>query len=519
MQEYISETFSDFLTKPLANGRLNKLALCLNISKFGYPVTLRRTYLLYFTNKRMLVRVVLLFFILHFGFKSSAQSTFGGPPPPSFSTHQPQQLPSQQYNSSTNLYPKPQQYPNTPAGAATQRNVAPIASPHHVNTQRGLPNDPELNCYSDPLNARKDPAIAPALKSIYAELKQMEHQVSYEMPSNMGAAGTALFKTAAGELNAMLEGKTKPNIKRAVFLVENASLNGQLNYEKFNSDILQLKAFCLAWMVENQIDPKNDFEANYALYRFFSDTLSLKSGRKHFPYQYDFEDYEGRIDRTKLFVSKLIKTGSGQCHSLPLLYRILAEELKIKAWIALSPNHLYIKFPNSKGSLTNIELTSGYLSTDKFIIGSGYVTVDAIRRGAYLDTLSLKHTIAFCLRDLVYEYAQIYGYDRFCMEQIDKVLGYYPQSIDALLIKSDCVTSWFQMVWAQLGKPSVQEAQAKYPELLKINRSMLKVYELVDNSGYMQMPEAAYRNWLSSIKNEQNAREHRALKAQHTTHK
>ena len=69
---------------------------------------------------------------------------------------------------------------------------------------------------------------------------------------------------------------------------------------------------------------------------------------KYEPFGYDFKDVFGHKTQESLFVSKLLKTRKGNCHSLPYLYKILAEELGVDAHLALAPNHVYIKHKNIK---------------------------------------------------------------------------------------------------------------------------------------------------------------------------
>ncbi|MCW5921846.1 MAG: hypothetical protein KIS77_05840 [Saprospiraceae bacterium] len=54
-----------------------------------------------------------------------------------------------------------------------------------------------------------------------------------------------------------------------------------------------------------------------------ADTVQLKdeTGKvtfTHKPYGYDFEDPWGKQDWSKQFVTKLMGSGKGQCHSMPL---------------------------------------------------------------------------------------------------------------------------------------------------------------------------------------------------------
>ena len=77
-----------------------------------------------------------------------------------------------------------------------------------------------------------------------------------------------------------------------------------------------------------------------------------------------------------MFVSTLMVTCKGNCHSLPLFYKLLTEELGEKSWLALAPNHAYIKLHNQADGWYNVELTSGQFPTDVWIKASGYIHTD-----------------------------------------------------------------------------------------------------------------------------------------------
>ena len=65
------------------------------------------------------------------------------------------------------------------------------------------------------------------------------------------------------------------------------------------------------------------------------------------------------------------------------------DELGEKCWLALAPNHMYIKAKTQHIGWYNIELTTGDFPTDAWLMASGYIHLDAVRNGIYTDTLSL----------------------------------------------------------------------------------------------------------------------------------
>ena len=156
-------------------------------------------------------------------------------------------------------------------------------------------------------------------------------------------------------------------------------------------------------------------------------------------FKYDFNDFEGFKDWKNMFVTKVIKTKTGNCHSLPYYYKILANELKAEAFLAIAPNHIYIKHIDENGKWVNVELTNGHISSDAWMISSMGISSEAIKKGIYMDALSEKESVALCLWDLAMGYQQDYGYDNFVLKCCDAVIKYYPTSISAIMTKYNCL--------------------------------------------------------------------------------
>lgn len=131
------------------------------------------------------------------------------------------------------------------------------------------------------------------------------------------------------------------------------------------------------------------------------------------PFKYDLEDYMGEKDYTNLFASKLLGKGSGQCHSLPLVYLMIAEQLGAKAWLSLAPSHSFIQFMDNRGRLLDFETTNGNIVSGSWVAGSGYINGKALRNKTYLDTLSRRQLYARCLSDLLLGYLNKFEYDDF----------------------------------------------------------------------------------------------------------
>jgi hypothetical protein len=339
--------------------------------------------------------------------------------------------------------------------------------------------------------------------------------IRYDLPSWAGVQGAEYFYQTAEKLLDMLSGKPPLNLKEAIFLVENAYFEGQLDHAKYDKAIQNLASIAQQKAKEDGYNWKNPMTKNVMLFRVMSDTLKIKlplqeSSTISYPMQYDFEDYEGKIDWSKMFVTKLLATHKGQCHSLPLLYLILCEAVGAEANLAFSPKHSYVKFKDQTGNWYNLELTQGKIVTDAFIVGSGFITSETIKSGIYMKPQEKKQIIAHCLSDLTMGYIRKYGYDPFVRQCIDSVLQYAPEKISALLVKSNYQTYCFEYVLNQIGRLHPDTLKVHYPQAYKLMNERNNLYRKIDEMGLLEMPKDAYEHWLNSVNEEKERREHDA---------
>lgn len=301
--------------------------------------------------------------------------------------------------------------------------------------------------------------------------------------------------------------------KEVNFDIENAYLDNKLSKEEFNKTIKQTATFLIAKMKELGYDLNSNSAKNFMLFKYFTETLQVKGFKtKHFPIKYDFEDYRGKNNWSKMFVTKLLKSGSGQCHSMPLLYLTLAEEINAEAFLALSPEHSYIKFQDEKSKKWfNIELTNGMFSTPSFILGSGYIKAEALQNKLYMQSLSKRELLSQLYSDLANGYIHKFGYDGFVEKVIYKALELNPKSIFAQMLKSDYDTQHFLYACSKEGiNPNNKEDFQRimnYPELKALLMKTNKQYKTIDDLGFEPMPEDAYQKWLGSMKQEKNKQE------------
>lgn len=342
--------------------------------------------------------------------------------------------------------------------------------------------------------------------------------IQYSFPPLFSKPGATHYLQAFDSILSMLQKKQPLSVKRAVFLTENAYYENKIKFSEFDQAIKAIAATCRQMIRSQGYPADNNLVKVMTLFQFFTDTtfvINPVNGKKtkHSPFTYDFEDYGGYKDWTKMFVTNVLSKGSGQCHSLPMLFLVCCEELGAKAYLSFSPNHTFIRYSDNSGRLRNIELTNGRLTSDSWILGSGYIKSEALKSKIYLDTLDTKRVVAQCLEDLAMGYTVKYGYDDFVLKVLDTSLAYYPNNINTILLKSNYYTYLFNYIATQKGKPTLEK-------ILLDNRAKVvydkrnELYEWEDNNGFAEMPAEAYQNWLKSVNDMKQMQQDKILKSE-----
>ncbi|MEM9363630.1 MAG: hypothetical protein AAGA43_13410 [Bacteroidota bacterium] len=328
------------------------------------------------------------------------------------------------------------------------------------------------------------------------------------------------YEDAFERINCMLEGSCDLSFKTAVYEVENAYLEGNLDSIIFESELQKLTSLAKSLIKSRTLKydgkDKEEVEKYAALFSVLKDSIDIQDAQgniyKYVPYGYDFEDIWGHGDWKNMFVSKLLVTRKGNCHSLPYLYKILAEKLDTKAYLALAPNHIYIKHRKEEGGWYNTELTSGIFPIDSWLMASGYIHLDAITNKLYMEALSDKQSIALCLVDL----AQ--GYDRkfpqndgvFINKCVDAALRQYPTYANALILRAE---NFKKQLEKEAGnQDGVLDNEALQDETIKTKfLSLQNAYVQIHEMGYRRMPEEMYLDWLTSLEEEREKFENKEI--------
>lgn len=327
------------------------------------------------------------------------------------------------------------------------------------------------------------------------------------------------YEAAYQALAEMLDGRRPVSLPLAVFVVENSYAAGELNYSAFKADLDELATICRSLGGTNASSAARFM----ALHRLMTDTVQVsyagKVGSKHLPYRYDFTDFWGKEDYSKMFVTKLLRTNSGQCHSLPLLYKMLADQLDVKTYLSMAPNHTYIQVLDDRGELYSYETTNHRFVTDSYYMSTGYVKAAALKSRSYLDTLTSKEVLASRLFDLGLCYENRYGLDEFVRKCGLLGLRYYPQSVVGRMSVHNAALAKFTKAWAAAGKPTEEEAR-RNPALQPLWADVTKWAQAVREVGHEDMPPDQYARWLNATNQEQTRQDaQQAARFEQTAHK
>jgi hypothetical protein len=316
-----------------------------------------------------------------------------------------------------------------------------------------------------------------------------------------------LFEQSYVLLNTMLVNEKEYSFKKAVFSVENAYLDNKLDTLFVNKQIKWLHNLSLS-IVQNKFltyseSDKELINKNAAIFSIICDTIPVNYKDKIYkyePFSYDFNDAFGHNTQENTFVSKLLKTRKGNCHSLSYLYKILAEELGTTAHLALAPNHMYIKQNSIRDGWYNTELTSGIFPIDAWIMASGFVHIDAIANGVYMKALNDRESIALVLFDLAQCYQDKFPKNDgvFILKCCETALKEYPYFAAALILK------------AETHKIQIAKIEDKEKHDL-LFRDLEQEYAHIHKIGYRNMPESVYLNWLETLKAERSKYENKNL--------
>lgn len=301
--------------------------------------------------------------------------------------------------------------------------------------------------------------------------------------------GQKHYEKAYSELNSMLNGETELNFSKALFIVENAWYANKLNYSDFDKQISKIASLC-----QKMIDKKGlsnyKTASNWAIFMYMTQKVPENNQN---PYSYNFEDFLGEKDFSNTFVTRILKDGKGNCLSLPLLYKCIAQKMNAEAKLTLGPSHAWIRHIDEEGNWANVELTSGQFPTDGILMAELDIKREAIQTGAYFKPLTEKETIAFLLTQLALSYQAKFGkLDDFTEKCTNLSIKHYEPNVIAYSIKMNKVSN--EATKKQKLKLDVSELHKQY----------VVYQETLSNLGADNIKPEDYNKWITSMKNRKN---------------
>ncbi len=392
--------------------------------------------------------------------------------------------------------------------------VTPTNPTNHLypNNQRVTPNNYQQDAAIINNQQQRNAAIMQEVQE-YEIQKEIQRQsdiltlTKSGFPSQSYQEGTSNYYAAFDEINQMLKGELPLNLSRTIFLIENAYYNNTIDYNDYQNTIKSSVDFCNQVIEEEKLNKEDNLVKNMMLFRFMSDTLTItdKETQKklsHYPAKYNLEDYDSHINFDSHFVMMLMRTGKGQCESMPLYYLVLAEQIGADAYWSFSPKHTFVKIQDDRQNWYNIELTCQGILSDAHYMNSSYIKAEAIQNGLYLEPMDKKKAIAELLTHLMRGYYQKYGYDDFILQCAETTLQYSPNSVRALQFKADYETQLTLTLAKLLKAPKPDIMKDVSPEAYQHYEQMQDLYKQIDDLGYEELPNDLYARWLDYIAKE-----------------
>lgn len=359
----------------------------------------------------------------------------------------------------------------------------------------------------------KPPELTPRMK-MEKEMVEIlkESQNSNSATNEKGYYNSAEFKNDLSNYNkakdiikAMLNNQQNLSIKDAFYFSEAAFGSLHLNNQEYNNTIKSNTDFIKQWLKENGYNLTDQEALHFGIQKFMSDTLYITVDGKrqgHVPYYYDYIDALSGKDRRNYFVTKTIATGSGQCHTFPITYLILAEALGVEANLAYNPMHSFIRFKNNAGTVINYETTVDKFLPNSFYIETLPVMAEAQRNSLYVTELNKKQVVASVLFDLAVNFIKEHWlHDKtFVSECIGIAEPYFPNQgfintannyLHKRLYADD-----FNNKIQEKGIKAFNDIQ-KYPDVFQAYKNYYGYMESVSKLGIQDFPEAEYLRMLS----------------------
>jgi len=300
--------------------------------------------------------------------------------------------------------------------------------------------------------------------------------------------GKSYFVDAKQQIENMLNGKEEANYEKAIFIIENAWYENQIDKANFDYAI-DSKISAIKQLIKANYDDKvfkKDMNSLYhkpnaeELYNKALANWAIYSYMTNKPYTYSFADPMATEDWRNSQVVNLNNTKQGNCFALASLFKILSSRLNSDATLCTAPSHIYISHEDEKGTSYNIELGSQKFPGTGTLATLTHSTMESIRSNISLRRLTNKQSVALCLVYLAkgYEHKFNISSDVFMMNCAETALKYDSLNLNAMLLKAELLESNLMTTGKSIAQLKGNTEYIKYEKLL------VHLYQL----GYREIP-------------------------------
>ncbi|MFN0083605.1 MAG: transglutaminase family protein [Ferruginibacter sp.] len=358
--------------------------------------------------------------------------------------------------------------------------------------------------------------MLPGQNNKQREVQQLKQELRNDEIEAVKEQRLAMMKPFQNSLQEIL--KMNPDsfsVTEAIYLTESAWYDKAPTYQQFENAIKQRSEVVKQILKQQGINPNSNIAKNYGIQKLYTqDNKFINPKTKQTStapkISYDFNDFSGDKNWSNMFVTKLLGTGKGQCHSMPLLYLAIAEQLGAKAYLSLSPEHSFIQYFNENGYRYNFETTNGNLVNQTWLMQRNYINATALKNKTYLDTLSNRQLYAQLLSDLLQNYTEKVGYDEFSEQLTKQILALNPKNLVAIMTQANYNTFIARDELKAVGNPPVNEIP-NHPKANQAYQNMLQSYQLIEEQGFQDIPKDAYQQWLKTIETDKKKQENREI--------
>lgn len=337
--------------------------------------------------------------------------------------------------------------------------------------------------------------IAEALKEAEQKTQEIEQTNYYASPQYLNDVPN--YVDGKKYIQEMLEGKRPLRVKDAYYMAEASYGNLQLTHSEYNQLIKSNANFIKQWLTKNKYDIRNPEMLHFGIQKFMSDTLYITidgSHTGHLPYYYDYIDFKAKDDKRNYFVTKTLATGTGQCHTFPVVYMILAEALGVQAYLAYNPQHSFIRYKNKKGAIINYETTVDRFLADAFYSQTLPVMAKAQKNQVFVHSLTRKQVVATVLYDLAANFIREHwtGDRTFIKDCMRIAKPYFPDkgyiSITESYLRQRFYADDINAMVQAKGIKQASEME-KYPDLVKAYKDFYAYMDRITALGIQEFPE------------------------------